>query len=159
MNGMTIVEINKFFTEKNDFLLSYALKKCQEFKRNYSPEDVISEIYIKIHRKEFKDVEHLERFTLKLMEDIKLKNSDLNRVKKQHITEELIDVSIEEEQTNPVIEYYETTKNTEHKCLLEAYIELGYTSHIKLSEYFGLSTTTINRLFKEIKQNIITKYK
>lgn len=62
----------------------------------------------------------------------------------------------EDNEKNLVIEYYETTKNIEHKYLLEAYIEFGYNTQLKLSKYFGLSTKTINNLFKEIKKNVLT---
>jgi hypothetical protein len=156
MNGMTTVNLNRFFTEKNDFLLSYALKKCQKFKRNYSPEEVISEIYLKLHRKEFESIEHLEGVTLTFIRnEIALSNSGLNYIKKKDATVDLVDMAIEEEKSNPIIEYYKATKNIEHKCLLEAYLELGHDTHVKLSNYFGLSTTTINKLFKEIKENIL----
>ena len=153
MNGMII---DSFFTEKNAYLISYAKKKCLKYRRNYSAEDVISEIYIRLHKKTFKDKQEIEKFILKcISNEIKNSNSQMNYIKKIDITEELTDVELEQIEVSPVMQYYNTTKNIEHKILLEAFIELGHDTQMKLANYFNLSTTTINKLFKEIKINII----
>lgn len=160
MSGMTIDE---FFTQKNDFLINYALKKCQKYKRTYNAEEVVSEIYILSHKRQFENYSHLKGSVLRMIElEIRGENSKMNYtpLKERKKRVDYKDLIIEDDTTvvecNPVITYYENTTNIEHKILLEAYLDLGYNSQSKLAVYFGLSSTTINKLFAEIKKNILT---
>lgn len=156
MNGMTTDEINKYFTKNNTHLLNVAKGICYKFSRKYNPAEAITEVYLFVITKQFKDVEHLEKVVLQQVKtEITGCNSFLNYKRKVNDTKELFEVAQEEDVLNPVIEYMNETSNVEHRIVLEAYIEQGYNTQPKLAEYFKLSTTTINKLFKEIKQNIL----
>lgn len=90
-----IEEVNKYFNENYKSLIKYAGKIISDQKREYQPEDVLSELYLTV-KKRINDIEKLDQFCKRFISNqIVFLSSPMNQKQsnglevKQMIVEEL----------------------------------------------------------------------